>query len=36
MIFKEFYPSHMKNRIKEDTKQDSIIKNPLKLMGENA
>ena len=30
MIFKEFFPSQMQNRIKEHPKYDSIINYPLK------
>ena len=33
MIFKEFCPSHIQNRIKEYPKYDIIINYPLKLMG---
>ena len=32
MIFKEFYGSNMKNRIKYHPKYDSILNNPLKLI----
>ena len=34
MIFKEFFPSNMQNRIKDHTKYDSIINNPLNIMDE--
>ena len=36
MIFKEFCPRHMQNRIKEHPGYDSIINNPLKLINEIA
>ena len=36
MIFKEFYPSQMKNIIKENPKYEIIINNILKLMDEIA
>ena len=34
MIFKEFFPSKTQNRIKDHTKYNSIINNPLNLMDE--
>ena len=33
ILFKEFCPSQMKNRIKEHHEYDSVLKNPLKLIG---
>ena len=36
MIFKEFYPSQIKNIIKDHPKYDSIINDPLKIMDATA